>query len=277
MTRECRKRGHSLLALRRTQVDICDENAVGNVIRRHRPDCVINAAAYNRVDHAESDPDGAMRTNAIAVRAIAKSSRESAATLLHYSTDYVFDGKADSPYTEDDLPGPQSVYGVSKLAGEMFVRAYCSSHYVLRVAGVYSTPGRYTNHGNFPEFVLRKCAEGAPLRIVDDHFATPTYGKALAMRSLDILERRIPFGLYHLGGGQAISWFDFARRIAAAGGFRAEIGASNRHEYSSPAPRPVYAALSNAWVEAQGIAPMPAVDECLHDYMTRRKQERPSG
>ncbi len=277
LTREARRRGHSVTALCRSQLDISDEDAVSELIRRRLPDCVINAAAYNEVDGAENDPCRAMRINAIAVRSIAKVCRESGSTFLHYSTDYVFDGERNSPYTEDDRPDPQSAYGVSKLAGELFARGCCTSHYVLRVAGVYATPGRYTNHGNFAEFVLRKCAEGVPLRILDDHFATPTCGRELATRTMDILERRIPYGLYHLGGGQVLSWFDFARRIAAAGGYRAEIAASSCEEYSPLARRPAFSALSNARIEEQGIAPMPSIDECLRRYVTRRLRERPGG
>ena len=188
-----------MLALHRSQLDITEDDSVRRIVARHRPDWVINAAAYNKVDLAESEPEAAMRVNAFAVRAVATACAEAGATLLHYSTDHVFDGSKGTPYLEQDLPAPQSVYGVSKLAGELFARACCRSHYVLRVGGVFGPPGRYTNHGNFPEFVLRKCAEGTPLRIVDDQFATPTFGTALAGRSLDVLEKQVPFGLYHLG------------------------------------------------------------------------------
>ena len=274
LARECRRRGHWVLALRRSELDVTDESTVRETIRRHSPDCVLNAAAYNRVDQAEIDPNSAMATNAIAVRALAKSCREASAVLLHYSTDYVFDGEADSPYSEDDLPAPRSAYGVSKLAGEMFVQACCRSHYVLRVAGVYGTPGRHTKRGNFAEFVLRRCAEGTPLRILDDHFATPTYGRALASRSLDILDLGIPFGLYHLGGGQPITWLEFARKIAAAAGSKAAIGAASGDDYMPDAPRPAFSALSNARAEAAGVTPMPRIEDCLRDYMARRGRER---
>jgi dTDP-4-dehydrorhamnose reductase len=275
LARECRKRGHSILALRRSQLDIADEEAVRRRISRHRPDWVINAAAYNKVDLAEKEPEAAMRVNAFAVRSVAMACAESGATLLHYSTDHVFGGDKGLPYTEDDLPAPQSVYGVSKLAGEMFARACCSSHYVLRVAGVFGPPGRYTNHGNFPEFVLRKCAEGHPLRIVDDEFATPTFGTALVARSLDILEKRMPCGLYHLSGGEVISWYDFARKIAAASRCPAEIARTNHAAYMTRARRPRYAALSNKKIEAAGIARMPGIDESVGLYLVLRKREHP--
>ena len=275
LARECRKRGHSVLALRRSQLDIADAARVQRRITRHRPDYVINAAAYNKVDQAESEPETAMRINGAAVRAVASACEQAGATMLHYSTDYVFSGSKKSPYTEDDLPAPQSVYGVSKLVGEMFVRSCCASHYVLRVGGVYGPPGRYTSHGNFPEWILRKCKEGAPLKIVEDHFATPTFGPALAARSLDILERRIPFGVYHLAGGEAVSWYDFARKILSAARCPVQLDPTNRHEYKTRAPRPLYAVLSNARIEAAGIAPMPGLDQCLREYLDLREQERP--
>ena len=275
LERECRTRGHSVLALRRNQLDIAEEESVRREISTREPDWVINAAAYNRVDDAEDDPEAAMRVNGLAVRAIAMACREAGATLLQFSTDYVFAGDKGAAYDEQDSPGPRSAYGVSKLAGELFARSCCGSHYVLRVAGVYGPPGRYTNRGNFAEFVLRKCAEGSSVKVVADHIASPTYGPALAARSLDILERRIPFGLYHLAGGQAISWFDFAMSVARAAGCPARISPTDRFEYRPPAARPLFSALSNAKVEAAGIERMPGIEESLRDYIARRERERP--
>ena len=275
LARQCRRRDHTLLALRRSQVDIADESAIRQQIARHKPDCVINAAAYNHVDQAESDIRTALRVNALAVRSMARACAELGAVFVHYSTDHVFGGDKNSPYTETDAPAPQSVYGVSKFAGEMFVRACCQSHYVLRVAGVYGPPGRFTNRGNFAEFVLRTCAEGAPLRIVDDHVATPTFGTALAARSLDIVERKIPFGVYHLAGGEPVSWYGFARKIASLAGCNADLEPISHKQYQSKARRPRYAALSNAAVEAAGIAPMPSIDAAIAEYLTLRERERP--
>ena len=236
---------------------------------------MINAAAYNHVDQAENDIGTALRVNALAVRSMALACAEIGAVLVHYSTDYVFGGDRDSPYTETDAPAPQSSYGVSKLVGELFAHAFCPSHYVLRVAGVYGPPGRFTNRGNFAEFVLRKCAEGASLRIVDDQIATPTFGTALAARSLDIVERKIPFGVYHLAGGEPVSWYGFARRIVSLAGCNADLEPINHKQYQSKARRPRYAALSNAAVEAAGITPMPSIDAAIAEYLKLREQERP--
>ena len=275
LARLCRKRGHGLLALRRSQLDITDESATRQRIARYDPDCVINAAAYNQVDQAESDSGTAMRVNALAVRNIAVACAEVGAVLVHYSTDYVFSGEKGTPYTETDAPAPRSVYGVSKLAGETFARAHCPSHYVLRVAGVFGPPGRHTRRGNFAEFVLRKCAEGAHLRIVDDQFATPTFGPALAARTLDVIERKIPFGLYHLAGGEPVSWCEFARKIVRLARCPGRLEPIDRTRYQAQAHRPRCAALSNARVESAGIAKMPSLDAAIAEYLVLRKRERP--
>ena len=274
LARLCRKRGHTLLALPRSQLDITDEPATRRRIARHNPDCVINAAAYNEVDRAESDVRTAMRVNALAVRNIAVACAGAGAVLVHYSTDYVFSGEKGSPYRETDAPAPQSVYGVSKLAGETFAQAHCPAHYVLRVGGVFGPPGRHTKRGNFAEFVLRKGASGAPLRIVDDQIATPTFGPALAARTLDAIEREIPFGLYHLAGGEPVSWYEFARKIARLARCAAELEPIDRTRYQGKAPRPRCAALSNAKVEAAGIAKMPSLDAAIAEYLTLRERER---
>ena len=275
LARHCRERGHSVAALSRNECDISDTSDVRERIVRQKPDWVLNAAAYNQVDAAEDEPETAMRINASAVRAIALACARAGATLLHYSTDLVFSGDKRSPYTEEDPPSPLSTYGVSKLAGEFFVRAYCPSHYILRVAGVFGPPGRYTNRGNFPEFVLRQANEGAALRIVDDCLTTPTFGPALATRSLDVLEQEIPFGLYHLAGGQPVTWHDFAVKVARSAGCPARILRTKHRERQTPARRPQYSALSNARIETVGIGPMPNLDDCVREYLLQREREQP--
>lgn len=262
--------------MQRCDCDIGEEQAVRREIVKHRPDWVINAAAFNLVDQAESEPRAALRDNALAVRSLAQACRDAGATLLQFSTDYVFDGGKSIPYTERDLPGPRSVYGVSKLAGELFARSLCPKHYVLRVAGIYGPWGRHTRRGNFPEFVLRLAAEGRTLQIVRDRLATPTFGTALAKRSLDVLELGIPFGLYHLAGGETVSWYAFAREVVRAARCSAEIVPVSSAEHAAQALRPRYSALSNARIQAAGIARMPAIEDCLREYMLLRRRD-PAG
>ena len=275
LARESLKRGHEVLAFGREECDITDHVAVRERIAAHRPDCVINAAAYNDVDLAETESEAAMSVNSVAVRTLAVACAGIGATLLHYSTDYVFAGDKISPYTEADRPCPISAYGKSKLAGEHAARANCPSHYVLRVAGVYGPPGRYTARGNFAEFVLRSCANDVPLRIVSNQLVTPTFGPALARRSLEVLEMRIPFGLYHLGGGQKVSWLEFARRLVAAAGASADIVPVPYDKRPTRARRPRFSALSNRKIETAGVRRMPTLDEAIRQYLLMRRLEWP--
>lgn len=267
LVRESRKRGHRVRSWGRAQLDITDAAAVGRKIGGERPDWVLNAAAYNDVDGAEASPADAMAANALGVRAVALACRAAGATLLHYSTDYVFGGRKAGVYSEDDLPRPLSAYGVSKLAGECFARSALPAHYVLRVAGLYGPAGRATRRGNFVEAVLRRCEAGRRLAVVADQLSTPTFAPALASRSLAVLERRVPFGLYHLGGGERLSWHEFATRICSRSGRRCHVAATSLVDSSLPAVRPRNSALSNRLIHAAGIEPMPGVDECLRRYL----------
>ena len=268
-----RRSGHSVVAVDRQKLDITSPEAVDALISRHKPDWVINCAAYNHVDRAESEPEVAMRINGLAVRSIAISCAKHGSALLHYSTDHVFAGAKSTPYTEKDLPAPQSAYGVSKLAGEHYARGNCEQSYVVRVAGVFGPAGRYTNRGNFPELVLRKAKAREPLRVVNDFFATPTYAVPLAKLSIDLLGGADP-GLYHIGGGETISWYEYALRILDAAGMEADIQPTNHREFVTPARRPRRSSLSNAKIESLGFDPMPKLDEALADYMKRRARVR---
>src|SRR5256714_962812 len=152
--------GHDVHARRREDLDIEDERAVRAAFDDVRPAVVLNAAAYNRVDEAETDAAPAFAVNAYGPRALARASADAGATLVHYSTDYVVDGARRRPYTEADAPLPLSAYATSKLCGEFFVRALAPRHYVLRVCGLFGQAGRHTRHGNFVETMLRAAAAG---------------------------------------------------------------------------------------------------------------------
>jgi dTDP-4-dehydrorhamnose reductase len=271
LVRELRARGHEVTGLGRHELDITRADLVEQAFRQHRPEWVLNAAAYNQVDVAEKEPLAAMQTNGLAVRHLAVCCRDSGATLLHYSTDHVFDGRKTTPYVEEDAPAPVSAYAVSKLAGELYARVYVERVYIVRTAGVFGPAGRTTNRGNFVELMLRLAAEGRPIRVVEDFFASPTYAPALAARSLDLLERARPYGTYHIGGGAGISWFEYARLIFAAAGVHAHPTATNEKDYPTPARRPKHSVLSNAKMEAAGLAPMPPLEEALRDYLWQRE------
>ena len=273
---EMRRRGHSVVGLGRQELDITSQAAVEQALEKHAPGWVINSAAYNQVDLAEKEPLLALKINGLAVRTIAMACQAAGATLMHFSTDHVFDGEKGTPYTEEDLPNPPSSYGISKRAGELYALAYSRELFLVRVAGVFGPAGRHTNRGNFPELVLKKAAEKSPLNVVDDFFASPTYAPALASRCIDLLEKA-PFGLYHIGGGLTISWYDYALKILEVAGLDAPIQPTNHREFRTPARRPRRSALSNAKMESLGLAPMPPLEDALREYMELRKHVRPHG
>jgi dTDP-4-dehydrorhamnose reductase len=229
----------------------------------------LNSAAYNKVDLAESQPEAAFRVNALAVRNLALACRNARAKLVHYSTDYVFDGAAGQPYQETDTTHPVSAYGVSKLAGELYAQAYLTDALVIRTCGVFGPYGARTPHGNFVETMLRLAKGGNPIKVVEDFVASPTYAPALAARTADLVDAKAS-GVFHIGGGTPISFYDWAGKIFFAAGLEPPLKPTNEKEFPTPARRPKYSALSNQKMESLGIAPMPTLDEAIADYLSKR-------
>ena len=270
LCREFKERGWSVLRFDRQALDITDATAVEKVISEADPQAVINSAAYNQVDIAESEPLGAYQVNALAVRNFALACRQCGAQLVHFSTDYVFDGRKGSPYTESDMPRPLGAYGVSKLAGELYAQAYLDNPLVIRTSGVFGPAGRSTRRGNFPEMMLRLAKSGTPIRVVEDHIASPSYAPAMASRTAELVERQMS-GLFHMGGGEPISWYAYAKLIFELSDTPAVLQATDEREYRTAARRPKFSALSNEKLEKAGIAPMPPLREAIQEYLEARK------
>jgi dTDP-4-dehydrorhamnose reductase len=268
-------RGYAVHPFNRASVDITNLPALEQTLARIDPKAVINAAAYNQVDVAEQEPQAAFAANALGVRNLAVACRQLDALLVHFSTDYVFDGLLGRPYVEDDRTHPLGAYAVSKLAGELYAQAYLDNPLVIRTSGVFGPGGLRTARGNFVELMLRLAASGQPIRVVEDHVASPTYAPALAARTVDLIESPHR-GVFHVGGGEAVSWFDFASRIFRAAGLTPELRPTNEREYRTAARRPKFSALANARLAACGIAPMPPLDEALAEYMRRRVDYLPA-
>jgi dTDP-4-dehydrorhamnose reductase len=275
LSKEFERRGWRVSGTDRQTLDITDEAAVEARLAATVPQLVINAAAYNMVDVAEREPLAAFQVNALAVRNIALACARLDARLVHFSTDYVFDGAAGRPYTEQDQPHPLGAYAVSKLAGEFYARAYLDDVLVIRTSGVYGPAGQNTPRGNFVELMCRLAREGQPIRVVEDHVASPTYAPALAARTADLVERDIA-GIIHLGGETPISWFAFAEKIFAAAGLEAQLKATNEREYRTAARRPKYSALANARAATLGLAPMPSLEQALQMYFEERAKRAPA-
>lgn len=261
-------RGYEPRGYERTGLDITDRAKVEEVIATHDPAIVVNSAAYNQVDVAEKDAEAAFLVNGLAVRNLAIAARQVDARFVHFSTDYVFDGMAGRAYVETDKPHPLGAYAVSKYAGELYAEAYLDSPLIIRTSGVFGPAGIQTNRGNFVEVMLRLANGGKPIRVVADHVASPTYSPALASRTLDLLERQAS-GIFHIGGGTPISWFDFAALIFKAAALSPDLSPTNEREYRTAARRPKYSALANLRMEQLGVAPMPPLETALADYMRR--------
>ncbi|MEP7355540.1 MAG: dTDP-4-dehydrorhamnose reductase [Acidobacteriota bacterium] len=250
-------------------IDIADATAVEQALEQHRPSVVLNPAAYNQVDQAESDPMTAMQVNALAVRNMAVACRRIGAKLVHYSTDYVFDGELGRDYVETDPTHPIGAYAVSKLAGELYAQAYLDDALIIRTSAVYGPAGLHTNRGNFPELMLKLAAAGKPIKVVNDHIASPTYAPALAARTADLLDQSAS-GVFHIGGGTPISWYDWAALIFQAAGVTPDFEPTTSANYPTAARRPEYSALANNKMEALGLVPMPGLEVALKEYMTLR-------
>lgn len=237
----------SVVAVGRSQLDLTDLGAIATKIKTLQPKLIVNAAAYTAVDKAESEPELAYRINAAAPGAIAQSAAACGAALIHISTDYVFSGQAGSPRCETDAPGPLSVYGKTKLAGEDAIRAAIAHHLILRTAWVYGAQGK----GNFLKTMLRLGNAQSEVNVVADQVGSPTWASDLAAAIAQLSEKvaLVP-GTYHYTNSGVASWYDFAIAIfqeAKALGIPLKVQTVNpitTADYPTPAQRPAYSVLN---------------------------------
>jgi dTDP-4-dehydrorhamnose reductase len=272
-------RGYAVKGYDRADGDITDPALVESLVAEIDPAVVVNAAAYNMVDVAEKEPEAAFVLNALAVRNLAIAARQVDARLVHYSTDYVFDGTLGRPYIETDLPHPLGAYAVSKYAGELYAQAYLDNPLIVRTSGVFGPGGTQTARGNFVELMLRLAGGSNPIKVVEDHVASPAYAPALAARTIDLIQRN-ETGVFHIGGGLAISWYDYAKKIFEIAGLKPELRPTNEREYRTSARRPKFSALENKRMHALRLEPMPQFDAAIRDYLVRTGRihsETPAG
>lgn len=229
--------GHDVRALDHSQLDITQLAAVRTAIETAEPALVINAAAFNNVDGAESDPIAAYRGNALGPRNLAVATAGHGIPLLHVSTDYVFDGTSARPYHEFDRPNPRSVYGASKLAGEEAVRVFNPRHYLVRTARLYHTVGR-----NFPT-TMCSLANQPEVRVVRDQYGSPTYAPHLALAIARLITTKA-YGTYHLAGQGGASWYEFTQVLYRNFGIQTPVRPVSTLEFPRPAQRPAYSVLT---------------------------------
>ncbi len=267
----CPRLTGEVVRLARAQLDLTRRETVRAALAELRPDIFINCAAYNFVDQAESEPEAAFTVNAWGVRELARVCGELGIGLVHFSSDYVF-GLDDSrriPYAENDAPGPVSVYGLSKLAGEYLVRTYCPRHWIIRTCGLYGIHGSGGKGGNFVETMLRLAQQGKPLRVVADQICTPSYTVDVADSVVALLQSAPP-GLYHVTNAGMTSWHDFARAIFELAGVKADLAPIPSGESERAARRPGYSVLANAACAKIGLAAPLPWRQALGAYLAER-------
>lgn len=252
---------HDVVALARTDLDVTDREAVEQRFRDERPDAVVNCAAYTDVDGAQEELDAAMEANAEAAGHVAAAAAALGARVLYPSTDYVFDGAKSEPYVESDEPRPQSIYGQSKLAGEHETAAANPRHYIVRSAWLFGTAGR-----NFVETMLSLGRDHGEVLVVRDQIGSPTYTGHLADALVRLLDTEA-FGVHHIAGQGACSWYEFALEIFAQAGVDCRVMSCTTEELGRPAPRPAYSVLATERAEAIYL---PHWREGLASYLAER-------
>jgi len=248
------------------EVDVTDGAAVAALVARVRPDVVWNATAWNKVDAAEKEPGPAFAVNAAAPHHLARAAREVGAAIVHFSTDYVFDGALDRPYTEEDAPRPLGVYGASKLAGEALVAASGADHLIVRTSGLLGRGGSEQKGGSFVDRIVARARAGEPLRVVADQVFAPTCAEDLARAAIALVRARAR-GLFHVANEGSCSWHELALAALAAAGVPAQVEPIALAELALPAPRPRRSVLGCARYRALGLPPLrhwrDALPDCL--------------
>jgi dTDP-4-dehydrorhamnose reductase len=256
--------GNAVTGLDLPQIDITDPEQCLATVSEFRPEVILNAAAYTRVDDCETNPDKAFRVNGDGPGNLARASDRLGALLVHYSTDYIFDGQKEEPYLEEDSPNPQSVYGKSKLLGEDLVRRTCRSHLILRTSWLF---GR--NGANFIRTIVGAAQKGAPLRVVNDQRGSPTYSRDLASNTLRMIQARCR-ATYHVTNSGFCTWFELASQAVAWAGIQdLPIRPVTTAEFQRPAPRPANSVLANTRLERDGLPAMRSWKAAAKEYVEK--------
>jgi dTDP-4-dehydrorhamnose reductase len=262
--------GDSVAGLTHAEIDIADLQSVTTALEGNQPEVVVNTAAMHHVENCEREPEKAFAVNGIGSRNLATVSRDLGAALMHVSTDYVFDGAKGSPYLEEDNPRPLNVYGITKLAGEHFVRATTPKHFVVRTSGLYGkSPCRAKGGLNFIELMLKLAKERGEVKVVDSEVVSPTSTAELAQQ-LVRLSHSDCYGLYHATAEGSCSWYEYAREIFALTGTSVRLKIAGPDEFPAKVPRPKYSVLENGALKKQGLNVFKPWQDALRIYLGDR-------
>lgn len=262
---------HDLTPLTRADVQVTSPESVEAMLRTHQPELVMNMAAFHKVDVCEDEVEPTFAVNAYGVRTLALACRAHKAVLLHMSTDYVFGGDKtrSTPYVETDTPAPINAYGISKLAGELFVQYLMDRYYILRVCGLYGVAGSAGKGGNFVELMLRLAREGKPIKVVDDQRLTPTYTVDVAHQIAALIETG-RYGLYHATSQGDCTWYEFAAEIFRQSGLRPNLSRARTGDFGEKATRPTYSVLENKALQSIRLDQMRPWQKALAAFLKER-------
>jgi dTDP-4-dehydrorhamnose reductase len=264
--------GREVVAHTRATLDIADPEAVRRVVSEASPQLIVNCAAFNDVDGAESRPMEALAINAFAVRSLARAAEDCGATLVHFSTDFVFDGDASVPYREVDPPAPRSTYAASKLLGEWFALD-CPKGYVLRVESLFGAAAGWRGRQGSVDAILDGLLQGTPVRVFTDRVVSPSFVRDVAQATEHLVRTGAPAGLYHCVNTGATTWFDLATEAARLLGVAPRLDPITLDSAALRASRPKYSALATTKLAGAGFT-MPAWQDALERWVTLRLASR---
>lgn len=262
---------HAVIRLNHADIEVTNQDNVKSVLGELKPDIVINTSAYHNVPLCEQDPDKAFAVNGTGALNLARACTDINAALVHYSTDYVFDGAKKTPYSETDLTDPLNVYGVTKLAGEKFVLAYASKPYVIRVSGIYGKIPCRAKGGNFVTTMLKLAKEKPEVRVVNNEVLTPTPTSAIAASTLELISKDA-FGLYHMTSEGSCSWYEFASAIWEIMDLKTPLYPASVTDFPLTVKRPFYSVLNNVNLKMVGIKDMPQWKDGLREFLKSNYQ-----
>jgi dTDP-4-dehydrorhamnose reductase len=270
------RNGDEVCALIHSDIEVTDLDSVSRTLGELRPQVIVNTAAMHHVENCEREPEKAFNVNALGPRNLALVARDLGAVLMHISTDYVFDGCKGTPYVEEDPPRPLNAYGITKLAGEHFVRCTTERHFVIRTSGLYGEhPCRAKGGLNFVELMLKLARERGEVRVVDSEVVSPTSTEELA-RQIVVLSRSDCYGLYHATAEGYCSWYEFAREIFAVTDTRVSVRAAAPNEFPTKVPRPKCSVLENRALKSRGLNVFEPWQKALHKYLAQRAEQLPA-
>jgi dTDP-4-dehydrorhamnose reductase len=256
----------NVVSLSRSELDITQSSVLREKLSQHHPDVILNCSVYHPVDECENDPERSFAVNAAAVRALALVAKDLQAAVVHFSSDYVFDGELGRPYEEQDTPTPVSVFGVSKVAGEQLLRALLPRHFIVRTSGLYGLAGSRVKKGNFVETMLRLGRQNGKVRVVNDLRMSQTSTRNLARQVLALIHTE-HYGTYHASDHGDYSWFEFDKKIFEYSGLDVEVTPVSWRGMPFVAPRPRYSVLENRRLKELGIDLMQPIDVALQAYL----------